>query len=168
MALISFADLPETSRLWIFASPAEVPESQVVQFLKEVATAIHLWQAHGKDLSAGFAFRYKQFVFIAANENVEMPSGCSIDTLTHEIDRIGKLHGASFLAPGLVFYRVGDNIHSVTRAEFKSLVESGTVSADTVVFNNALTRLSELRAGKWEVAAKDSWHAQAFKFPVAA
>ena len=36
------------------------------------------------------------------------------------------------------------------------------VGPDTTVFNNTLTSLGDVRAGRWEVPASDSWHARAF------
>jgi hypothetical protein len=36
------------------------------------------------------------------------------------------------------------------------------VSPSTRVFDNTLTRVGDLMAGKWEVKAADAWHARAF------
>ena len=56
--------------------------------------------------------------------------------------------------------------HYLAVAGFNAaLAEAGAVTADTVVFNTVVSPVGELRGGRWEVPARDSWHAQAF--PVA-
>jgi hypothetical protein len=63
---------------------------------------------------------------------------------------------------GPVLYREGEAIHRVPRERFAELAASGTVSPSTLVFDNTLTRVGELAAGKWEVKAADAWHGRAF------
>jgi hypothetical protein len=36
------------------------------------------------------------------------------------------------------------------------------VSEDTVVFDNTVATVGDLRAGKWERPFRDAWHAKAF------
>jgi hypothetical protein len=50
----------------------------------------------------------------------------------------------------------------VSRERFAELASSGTVGPNTRVFDNTLTRVGDLLAGKWEVKAADAWHARAF------
>ena len=45
---------------------------------------------------------------------------------------------------------------------FAELAAAGTVGPNTRVFDNTLTRVGDLHAGKWEVKAAESWHARAF------
>jgi len=44
----------------------------------------------------------------------------------------------------------------------EELVASGTVSQETVVFDNTLTTVGAVRDGRWELPAADSWHGRAF------
>ena len=64
-------------------------------------------------------------------------------------------------APPICF-RDGGEIRVVARAEFTELVEQGKVTGDTVVFDGTLSSVGAFRDGKWEVAARDSWHARAW------
>jgi hypothetical protein len=168
MPLIPISELPDSSRLWIFAADKPIASPSVTEFLTRLDGIVDNWQAHGKNLAAGRDLRYDQFLFIAADENVEQPSGCSIDTLTREIATLGQAFGVNFLTGGLVPYRAGDEVRTPDRATFKKLVEAGEITPETTVYNNSLTALQELREGKWEAPARKSWHAKAFKFPVIA
>jgi hypothetical protein len=53
-------------------------------------------------------------------------------------------------------------VDRVPRHEFARLAREGAVGLDTIVFDNTLTRLADVRAGKWERPVRDSWHARAF------
>jgi hypothetical protein len=164
MPLIPFSALPDSSRLWIFAADKPIGHAEIPEFLARLDNTLDAWQAHGKDLHAGRDLRYEQFLFVAADENVEHPSGCSIDTLTREIAALGNQFGVNLLSSGLVPYRAGNEVRNTDRAAFKKLVEAGEITPETIVYNNSLTGLQELREGKWEVPASHSWHAKAFKF----
>ena len=61
-----------------------------------------------------------------------------------------------------MLYREGSAIERVSRDRFAELAASGTVSPSTRLFDNTLTRVGDLLAGKWEVKAADAWHARAF------
>ena len=70
--------------------------------------------------------------------------------------------GLELVNNGPVLYREGDVIERVSRDRFAELAASSTVSPNTRVFDNTLTRVGDLLAGKWEVKAADAWHARAF------
>ena len=61
-----------------------------------------------------------------------------------------------------MLFRREDRIERLARPEFAALARAGAVSPDTIVFNNTLTRVAELREGLWETPARGSWHARAF------
>ena len=162
MSLVPFDSLPDTSKLWIFAANRQLSHAEGEQFLAAVDHFLGSWQAHGSPVEAGRELRYDQFLFVAANENVTHASGCSIDALTREIQALGTTLGVSLLNAASVFYRNSESVVMIDRSRFKTLAKEGSVDQSTVVFNNGLYTLKELREGKWETTAADSWHAKAF------
>ncbi len=68
----------------------------------------------------------------------------------------------SILDHAPVLFRRGNAIERLPRPQFAELARQGAVSPDTVVFNNSLTRVGEVREGKWETPARASWHGRAF------
>jgi hypothetical protein len=163
MSLVPFQSLPDTSKLWIFAADRKLSAGEAAQFQSATEQFLSTWQAHGVPVESGMELRYNQFVLVAANEDVTHPSGCSIDALTREIQALGAKFGVSVMNGAKVFYREGDVIKMVDRPAFRHLAANQEVHLDSVVFDNSLTTLGELRRGKWETAARDSWHSQAFK-----
>jgi hypothetical protein len=63
----------------------------------------------------------------------------------------------------LIHYRAASGaVRSASRAEFAALVTSGAIDAETHVFDTTVTRIEDLRAGKFETPVKNTWLAQAF------
>ena len=61
-----------------------------------------------------------------------------------------------------IWYRGTDGIRGATREAFAELVEGGGATLETPVFDNTLASVGEVRQGRWEVPARDSWHRRAF------
>ncbi len=159
MAAKNFDDLPDNSRLWIFESDQQIEETQLGNLEQNLDSFLSTWAAHGSDLNAGWELRYDRFLMIAVDESKTSASGCSIDSLTRFMMNLGEALGVSFLDRSLVSHRFGDEIARTTRAGFTELAAAGSVTGDTVVFDNTLVSLGALRRGDWETPAAQSWHA---------
>lgn len=166
MALVPFDRLPGHARLWVFAAdrPLTVPERELM--VREVERGLAKWNAHGSPVIWGHDLRYDRFLLVGVDESTTALSGCSIDSAIHAIQALESRLGLSLLDHARVFFRDGEEIRAVSRADFRSLAERGEVAGDTVVFNNVIPTVGELQAGKWEVPASASWHARAFPLQV--
>jgi hypothetical protein len=162
MPRTTFETLPPESRLWIFAAERELAARERDYVLGAVDAFLDRWQAHGHPLTSARDLRYNRFLLIAVDEASAGASGCSIDALVRDIKGVEKALGLALIDHGPVLFRAGDAIARVPRDEFSNLVRAGTVTPDTIVFNNTLTRVADVRAGRWEVPAAQSWHAAAF------
>jgi len=162
MPLIPFSELPSDARLWIFAAERPLSADESRRVLAETDTFINQWMAHGVPLMAGRDLRYNQFVLVGVNERAAGVSGCSIDALVRRMQQLEQTLGIELINNGPVLYREGSAIERVSRDRFAELAASGTVGPNTRVFDNTLTRVGDLQAGKWEVKASESWHARAF------
>ena len=90
------------------------------------------------------------------------PSGCSIDALVRQMKVLEQEIGMELVNHAPVVFRQNDEIRRVPRDKFAELVASGKVGLDTTVFDNTLTRLGDVRAGRWETRVAYSWHVRAF------
>jgi hypothetical protein len=164
MPRIAFDDLPPRARLWIFSASRPLSEAEGQRVLAEVDAFIERWAAHGTPLTAGRDLRYGQFVFIAVDVDAADASGCSVDALVRRMRQLGEVLGVELVNNAPVMYRDGDAITRVPRERFAELVDAGVVALDSVVFDNTLTSVGDLRAGRWELPAGEAWHRRAF-FP---
>jgi hypothetical protein len=127
------------------------------------------WKAHGSPLTCARSWRDDRFLTVGVDQRSAGASGCSIDAMVRVLSDLERQFGLTLTDHGPVLYRAGDRVERVPRPAFARLAREGIVGPDTVVFDNTLTRLAELRAGRWELPARDSWHARAFlSKPVAA
>lgn len=156
--LVNINTLPDHSRVWIFPASRKLSETEAGELITIVDSYLTSWEAHHVPVEASQEFRYNQFLIIAANPDVTAPSGCSIDDMTRAIKSLGQKFNIDFFGAMKIFYRESEEIIMVTRAEFKSLAASGAVDSETKVFDNSLTQLADLRSGKWELPAAESWH----------
>jgi hypothetical protein len=159
---IAFDKLPPEARLWIFSAGRPLSGEESRRVLAEADAFIEQWTAHGVPLTAGRDLRYDRFVFVGVDEVAAGVSGCSVDALVRRMKLLQEALGVELVNSGPVVYREGESIARVPRERFAELAAEGTVNLDTLVFDNTLTRVGDVRAGRWEVRAADAWHARAF------
>lgn len=159
----ALAGLPDSARLWTFGVSRPLSREEEARLLKEVDDFLQVWQAHGKALAAARDWRHDRFLLVAVDERVTPPSGCSIDALVRRLTELERELELEIVGGAPVWYREGGvdgPVRRVSRKEFKQAATAGTVTPETVVFDPALTRLGDLRAGRWERSAGEGWHAR--------
>ena len=162
MPRVSFNELPEDSRVWIFSAGRLLTDSEQARVLDAVDQFVEQWGAHTTPLTAGRDLRYGQFIFVAVDQRAAGPSGCSIDALVSQMKVLQEELGVELVNHEPVLFRRDAGVERVSRGNFAELAAAGDVSLETTVFNNTVTSVGDIRAGRWEVQAADSWHAQAF------
>lgn len=151
--LTTIQTLPDSARIWIFPAERKLTQNESLELLHIVDTYLADWKAHSAPVQAARELRYDQFLVVAANPDVTAPSGCSIDDLTRTIKALSSKFGVDFFSPMKVFYKEGTDVRGASRGGFKSIAEP-----ETIVFDNSITTLGDLRNGKWELPANESWH----------
>lgn len=160
--IVPFDQQPDDARLWIFAADRPLGREEETALLSAVDDFLEDWTAHRADLKASRDWREGRFLFVAVDESQAAASGCSIDALMRFLKEAGQRFNADLIDHGQVLYRGDDEIVRVSRDDFTRLAAAGSVDSDTVVFNNTLTSVGQLKEGQWEVPAGESWHGPAF------
>lgn len=162
MPRVDFDQLPDDARLWIFPAARSLGEVEQAQLLTAVDRFIDQWGAHDVPLTAARELRYDRFLFVAVDDRKIGPSGCSVDALFRQTKALGQEIGIELVNDTPVVFRQGSAIERVPRGRFAELAAAGTVGLETTVFDNTLTRVGDIRAGRWETRLANSWHARAF------
>ena len=162
MPRVTFEELPPDARLWIFAAERPLAVDERARVTREVDAFIDQWAAHDTPLRAARDVQYDQFVFVAVDERAAGASGCSVDALVRRMKGLQVELGVELVNHAPVLYRGETGIARVSRERFADLVESGAVGPRTVVFDNTLTKVEQVRTGRWELPAGESWHGAAF------
>jgi hypothetical protein len=166
MPKVNFETLPDEARVWVFAADRPLDGPEAGRLLDTVDAFLDGWKAHGAPLTCARDWRYERFLIVGVDERTAPPSGCSIDALVRSLKGLESELGLTLLDNSPVWFRHQGELRRADRAAFRALARAGEVGPDTVIFDNTLTRLEQLRRGGWERPARDSWHGRAF-FPTA-
>ncbi|NOY47420.1 MAG: ABC transporter ATPase [Chlorobi bacterium] len=160
--LVDFNTLPETSKVWIYQANRSFSESELKEITSKLDTFIENWTAHGSDLQAGYEIKYKRFIILALNQNLNAASGCSIDASVHFIQQLEQTYNVDLMDKMNVSYKQGEFVAYKSLVDFRKMAKQKAVSKNTIVFNNLVTNKAEYLEN-WEVPAKDSWHSRFLK-----
>lgn len=145
--------LPDASRIWIFGISPALDDARVASVLDRVDRFLDAWAAHGEPIVSARDLLLRSFLVVAVDHRSET-SGCSIDRMFGLLQDLEREHGVRILDADRVFYRGGDGaVHTVSRAGFRDAADP-----HTVVFDILAERLGDIRAGRWERPAAQSWH----------
>ena len=153
--------ISENSRVWIYQSDRILSPEEVKQIQEKLDGFTSQWLAHGHELLALAEIRYNQFIIISVDEQQVGATGCSIDKSVNLMKQIEQDLNINLFNRFALAYRDREGIQTVNRNDFEKLIETKIITPETIVFNNLVTTRKEL-ATNWEVAFRNSWHAQIF------
>ena len=166
MPAVPFDRLPDDARLWVFAAARPLDDAQQQALLSHADAFLARWAAHGAPVVGGRELRHGRFLLVGSDERATGVSGCSIDSLHHTLAELEGQIGVPLRDSSLVYFRdEAGEIQAEPRPAFRERAAAGGVAEDTVVFDNTIGTVGELRGGGWEKPLRESWHARAF--PVA-
>jgi hypothetical protein len=160
--LVDFNTLPEESRVWIFQANRSFTEQELEEIKSKLDVFIENWTAHGSDLQSGYTIKYKRFIVLGLNQNLNKATGCSIDASVNFIQQLEKDYNVDLLDKMNVSYKQGEYVAYKTLIDFRKMAKDKAVSKNTIVFNNLVTSIAEFNEN-WEVPASESWHSRFVK-----
>ena len=163
MRVADLESLPDGSALRVYASRAELAPAGAAALLDAINAFLAEWSAHGVPLRAARSWRHDRFLLVAVDCEAMPPSGCSLDALAGALRGLEGRLGTRLLGHDGVWYRDdAGSVRHATRNRFRERARAGEVTPDTVVFDNSITTLAELRSGRWEGPARNRWQAVFF------
>ncbi len=155
--LIPFENLPDSSRVWIYQANRSFSDLELQEIRTQSEDFITQWTVHGSNLKASFEIRYKRFIIFGLDQELNMPSGCSIDASVNFIQQLEKQYNVELLDKMNVSYKQGEFIAYKNLIDFRKMAKEKAVSPNTIVFNNLVNTKAEYLSD-WEVPASESWH----------
>jgi hypothetical protein len=155
--LVDFNTLPETSRVWIYQANRSFSANELEEIKSKLDTFVENWSSHGKGLQAGYEIKYKRFIVLALNQELNAATGCSIDDSVSFIQQLEKDYNVDLLDKMNVSYKQGEYVAYKPLTDFRKMAKEKAVSKNTIVFNNLVTNIAEFKEN-WEVPASESWH----------
>jgi hypothetical protein len=152
-------ELSPDSRVWIYQAERDLTSLEEDEMTQELSNFVREWAAHGKNLQADFRIFFNRFVCLFVDESAHSASGCSIDSSVHFIQSLERKYGVQLMQRTQIAYLANDQIRTIEMNDFSDLAKNGEVDSNTLVFNNLVRSLGEMRSG-WIVPAKKSWHSR--------
>jgi len=159
--VVPFTSLPEESRIWIYQSNRKFSDEEMTTIESDLEAFLATWEAHGTSLEASYVTKYNRFIIIAVNQEVQAPTGCSIDKSVEFIQQLEKKYSVDLLDKMNVTFKNGDFIAHKSLIDFKKMAKDKAVTASTIVFNNLVNTIEEFNES-WEIPAEESWHSRFF------
>ena len=148
--LADFHTLPDSSRIWLYASEKALTTDQQNHILTYIAEHLKGWNAHKVPLTAGVTILENHFIVIALDENKNGASGCSIDTLQKTIQELEKDLSIALMKRLNVFCKIGEIIKVIPSFKLGFIANE-----DTLFYDLTIQRKEEL--SNYLKPIKDGW-----------
>lgn len=134
---IEESNVVETNEYRVIIYPASRPftTKEAKTITERLFDFLATWAAHGKPLSSSFKIERNQFIVICVDEEKEMASGCSIDSLGKVMREIDEEYQLGLFDRMKASYVENGEVKTLKLQEFKSKLRSGELSKDIEVFD---------------------------------
>lgn len=155
----SLDQMTDSSRVWVYKSAMPFTEAQCAELFRRGGTFVEEWAAHGVALSASFDLLHRHFMILTVDEQRALASGCSIDASVRFIRGVEVDLQLRLTDRMVVLYEKDGGIVHCRVPELEQLVKSGVLTGDTVVFDDLVATLGELRT-HFRVPLRSTWMAR--------
>lgn len=149
------------SKVWIYQSSRQFTSTEVEEIQKQLDEFTAQWTAHGHQLKAKAEIPYGFFIVLIVDQELATSTGCSIDSSVRVIKKIEQSYNVDLFNRFNMAYKLGEEIHVISKEDFETLITIKKITPQTTVFNNLVETLEDYQ-NKWEVALADSWHNMIF------
>ena len=148
--LTDFNNIPDSSRIWMYASEKALTTKQQSNILTYIAEHLKDWNAHKVPLTAGVTILENHFIVVALDEGKGGASGCSIDTLQKTIQELEKELSISLMNRLNVFCKIGEIIKVIPSFKLRFIANK-----DTLFYDLTIQRKEEL--SNYLKPVKEGW-----------
>lgn len=138
--------MPAHARIWIYKSAIAFAPAQRARIMGLGAAFTASWAAHGAALDACVDVLHDHFLVIAVDEQQALASGCSIDKSVRFVVDLERELGLNLTDRMVILYEHEGAIATCRAQEVEARLKSGTMTADTIVFNDMLATVGDLRS----------------------
>lgn len=154
---VDFDELSLDSRVWVFQADRILTGQEQGLIDADLKKFVEQWSTHGAKMHASHVLLHNCFVVIAADEQKQAASGCSIDSFTGLFKKFGERFNLSFFDRFAIAYKVNSDVVIAKLNAFKSAIEAKEVTENTIVFNNLVSTKKDF-LNHWELPLYQSWH----------
>ena len=153
---IPFDQISPAARIWVYQADRALTTQQIDYAREFLTPYCGQWKAHGADLRSSFDIRFNHFIIIAADEDYNSTSGCSIDDSVRAIKQLETHMNVNFFNRNLIALKKDGVVQLIDRAQLKEKYINGMWNEATPTFNNLVDTKSKLD-DEWIVDAGKTW-----------
>ncbi len=157
--LVDFNQLENSAKVFLYPSNKKFYPELLEEIKNKINDFINKW-CENHEIEAGFEIKYQRFIIIAINQNKPITT-LIIDELVSFIFKLQLAHEIELLDKLNVCFKQGEYVQYKDVKEFKKLIKSKSVNANTIVFDNLINTKEELESD-WELPAEDTWYSRMF------
>lgn len=151
-----FETLADSARIWIYQSGRKFTETEKITISDTLRTFTHSWVAHGNPLKTSFTILYDQFIVLAADENFNEASGCSIDSSVRVIRQLDQQFSLNLFDRTKIGFLKSEHIEMIPLHELPNALAEGRWQQHSLFFNNVVELKGQLKNG-WITPANQTW-----------
>lgn len=155
--MVPYEQLAPTSKTWVFQAERELTDTEKELLTNKLIAFTNNWLSHGSLVKGHFKILHNRFVVFFADEQGEAMCGRAVDASVRFIKEMETLLGISMLDRKLLAYEKNGKVFSCTLSELSALLEDGTISNNTMVFDNLVSTKQDFE-NKWMIPLGSSWH----------
>lgn len=148
--------MPAHARVWVYKTPRDLGQAEQKLVRERGADFTAGWAAHGAELDACVDVLHDRFVVIAVDEQQAAASGCSIDKSVGFIKSLEHDLNLMLTDRMFVVYEQESRLRSVRLQELPVLIKEGSITPDTIVFDDLVSTVGELR-DHFRVPLRATW-----------
>jgi hypothetical protein len=153
---IPFHQLPPQSRVWVYQASRPLTDSEVEALNPVLTQFVTEWTSHGQTLQASAQIFHRQFLVIANNEDINSPSGCSIDASVHFVKQLENRLNVSFFDRTQLAFLENNQIQVIPLKAVKEAVNAGQINPNTLYFDNTVSTAGHIKE-MWPQPARETW-----------
>lgn len=153
---VTFNSIHDQSRVWIFQASRKINSSESTIISDALRAFTESWLVHGSPMQASYDVRFDRFIILAADEQTNAASGCSIDDSVRTLKNLAAQLNIDFFDRTQVAFKKQDDVVTVPMADLKANLDAGIWDGTSLVFNNLVTTKADLKT-KWLAPASSTW-----------
>ncbi|WP_306589477.1 hypothetical protein [Geothrix sp. 21YS21S-4] len=160
MTSISFAALPDESRLWLLAFHRAPDPAKLAP---ELDALLGRWRHKGIQYEATWALLEGQVLAVAEPTLATQPSGCAIDGMLRGLKQLADRLELGLLGPQVVVAKFPGGLRAFDREELEARLADGTLDGTTPILDLGLFSLGDLRGARFERPLASTWIGRKYK-----
>jgi hypothetical protein len=156
---VDFDTLNPSSRIWIYQASRGLTTLEEIDLSSALTDFCDQWKTHGQPMRSSFVIAHQQFVILAADEDYQLPSGCSIDSSVRLLKDWQNRNGIDFFDRSQIAFKAGNIVTTHTLSSIKERIANSEMNERSITFDNLVPSKGDWLA-RWEIPLEKSWLAR--------